>query len=224
MHRSVTETRDYYQLKLGEDFGRDYYYAFSEYCDVWLTWKQYCGLFQHSPERVQLLNKAGSAFFARVQRNFFEFVILGICRITDPAESGKGPKKQNLTIRRFDQFLEVPEHREKFSNLIEIATAETAFARDWRNRHISHCDYQVLTGDSILKEATGVKIKCALRAIFNVFLFVDNEIIRGNLDDDVIDDLDNELVLLKRIYLGVQAFEESLRDGRGVCSTFPEWL
>lgn len=52
-----------YQDSLGDDFGLVYYIARNEWCDLWVTWKQYKNMFGHGIERVDLMNRAGSGFF-----------------------------------------------------------------------------------------------------------------------------------------------------------------
>jgi HAMP domain-containing protein len=51
-------------------------------------------------ERADLLNRFGGIVFGRIQQMMLADVVLGICRLTDPATVPSNPKKQSLSIPR----------------------------------------------------------------------------------------------------------------------------
>jgi len=85
-HRSGPEILLDYQQKLGSQLGEVHYHCQNEWVQAHVTWKQYKSLFSMGQERVDLLNKCGSAFFHRVQWYFGEATLLAICRLTDPLD------------------------------------------------------------------------------------------------------------------------------------------
>ncbi|MCB1470528.1 MAG: hypothetical protein KDK08_26030 [Rhizobiaceae bacterium] len=219
------QLHDEYLQKLGEEFGATYFHARNEWCDLWLTWKQFENLFGHGPERVELLNKAGAAFFYRVDRHFFEAVTLALCRLSDPVKSAG---KSNLTVMRFEQFMDTEDRKTRMSELLEAVKTATEFARDWRNRRISHNDYELKIGTAEpLKDATRDLMNEAISALFQVLGFISAEFLDQHLHNEVIDHLNNEMVMLERLYLGHETWERKMEDflnEHGTPRVLPSWL
>ena len=88
--------------------------------------------------RLDLLNCLSGQFMAMVWRLSWDNLLLRICRLTDPEDSG--PHK-NLTIRRVARFFDSePAKRDELEIKVGAAVASAEFARDWRNRTIGHKD------------------------------------------------------------------------------------
>jgi len=66
---------------------------------MWLryTYREYSALFGSGPETVELLNALAPTFFDVVQQSLAQEMILAICRLLDPAESGK---YENLSMHQ----------------------------------------------------------------------------------------------------------------------------
>jgi hypothetical protein len=105
---------------------------------AWLFWKwdDFVVLYGTSPERLELLNSAAPAFFYQLQGMMWDSILLHICRLTDPA---KQFRKENLTLQRLLDFIDVA-IRADVERLLASAREKCAFARDWRNRRITHTD------------------------------------------------------------------------------------
>jgi YesN/AraC family two-component response regulator len=71
-----------------------------QFCDQCYTiralYKEYSYLYEDNKERLDLLNKTARDFFHNLQVILIERLFLDICKITDPATSGKN---SNLTIK-----------------------------------------------------------------------------------------------------------------------------
>jgi hypothetical protein len=72
-----------------------------------------------------------------IHDSLWDDVLLHICRLLDPPQSGKD--KENLTLRRLPPLVD-PSIRADVERLLTEAQTKTAFARDIRNRHIGHID------------------------------------------------------------------------------------
>ena len=223
--KTAKEVHEEFRNLLGEEFGDAYYHTLNEWCDIWLTWKQFENLFGHGPERVDLMNKAGASFFHRVDRLFFEAVVLAVCRLSDPIKTGN---KANLTVLLFQKFMDTDERRHQMEALLGSVAATTGFARDWRNRRISHNDFDLKTGIAEpLEQATRDLVSGAIGALHEVLAYVRLEFMGANLLNEVLDNPNNEMVMLDRLYLGVASNDqelEELRNGIFHSRERPPWL
>jgi AbiU2 len=213
-----------YKRKLGSEFGEIYYHARNEWCSLWVTWKQYESLFGHGPERVELLNSAGAAFFHQVEWRFFEAVILAVCRLSDKE---KVAGKETLTVKCFAEFMTSDVRKRAIVSLLTQVDSDTEFQRDWRNRRIAHNDLRLALDARVepLKEATREKMKRAIASLHKVFAYVELQFMSTTLSDEVVDHLDNELVTLEVLYFGTQARERALEGNyREETMSFPAWL
>jgi hypothetical protein len=214
-----------YEKKLGKDFGTAYYYARNEWCFISITWKQFQSLFCSNPERVELMNSAGASFFYTVDKLFFEAILLAICRLSDPIKTGK---KSNLTIKLLQKFMSTEAQGNRLTQLLVAVENTTEFARDWRNRYIGHNDFSLMCeGAEPLQTATIAQISEAINAIHQVLNFIENEFMRADLAPEVIDTLNNEMVMLERLYLGEMVHhqhEEEILKGNYKPLDIPRWL
>src|SRR5260221_2506744 len=133
---------------------QDYHYLFGE----------------GSETRVAMLNKAGSSFFSRVQTALEHELMLGLCRATDPTRT---VSKENLTVIRLEPMLKKKSAALGLLVSVRAKRAEkaTKFARDWRNRVLSHNDVELSIGLSSarpLSAATLGKIDHALTTLDEV--------------------------------------------------------
>jgi hypothetical protein len=207
-HRTPEDMRKDYIAALGADFGSIYLHVFNEWCDLKITWKQFKNLFCSGPERVDLMNRCGAEFFYRVDRIFFESVLLALCRLTDPPMTGK---KQNLSVALFAQFMTTDARKQQMGELVGAAIKSTAFARDWRNRRVGHNDYDLLlNGNAPLEKATILLVDASVDCIYQILLYVNKEFRKVELHNGVIDDLNNEMVMLERLYRGDLSFQDEL--------------
>jgi AbiU2 len=224
-HQTTNETHDEYRKQLGLEFGDVFYYSLNEWCDLWCTWSQYENLFGHGSERVALLNKAGAAFFYQVDRHFLEACMLSACRLSDPIETAG---KKNLTVQLFAKFIDTAKRKAEMAQLLDAASASTGFARDWRNRRIAHNDFDLRNGTGKpLEDASRKLMNIAIDKLHKVFAYVATEFMNTHLADTVIAPLNNEVVMLHRLHLGVEQFErdmEALKAGKLELREWPKWL
>ncbi|MCZ4287952.1 hypothetical protein [Hoeflea alexandrii] len=215
-----------YQQALGQEFGRLFYHCISEWVDLSLTWQQYEQLFGHGPERVSMLNEAGAAFFGRVQRHFFDVVVLAICRLSDPVKS-RG--KKNLTVNSFEDYMDTDERRNEMKKLLADIREKTQFHRDWRNRRIGHNDLDLRYGTAKpLESATRNQMNESITAIHQVFFYILGEFEDSHLVEEVIEPLDGPMVTLQLIY-DARTLRAKEQDGpysvlQDRIASYPKWL
>jgi hypothetical protein len=104
---------------------------------AWKPWPPFLvSLFQ--PSRRTGVPKAG--FFADIQELCWHYLIVNICRLTDPPEQGR---HQNLVLSQLPAHLSPLDDAPLIARLNALlAAVETALVplRPWRHKHIAHSD------------------------------------------------------------------------------------
>jgi hypothetical protein len=123
-----------------------------------------CRQLYSNAETVSVLNKTASLFFRVVQSQFFDALILGICRLTDKEKIGT---RKNLSINAIHSLIEDSQLKSEVIALCDQAVSVSNFAREHRNKRISHLDLEHYKsrGSSPLDTATFAKIENSLKAI-----------------------------------------------------------
>jgi hypothetical protein len=222
------ETKADYQHRLGTEFGGIYYSAFCEWAKLRIIWNQYENLFCSGPERIGLLNSTGAIFFLRVQRSFFETVVMGICRLNDPVKSLN--KYYNITVKQFEKFMLTEQRCAKMSILLEAVDRSTVVHRNWRDKRISHNDLDQMLEKVMPLEAVSQKsVNDSIAALHDIFSFIALEFFFGAiLSDNIILSPNNEIFMMETLYKGVAERENeksALRQGKiSQRKTKPAWL
>ena len=79
----------------------------NELVEVHIRWKLYRQLFGTNEVRIQLLNETAPTLFGQLQLLWFDYVVMDICRITDPTET-RG--EENLVISQLRHRLDTLQH------------------------------------------------------------------------------------------------------------------
>jgi hypothetical protein len=160
------EAQRRYAQAMGADLGRLYYLLWNEFAWLYSNWGEYVALFGTKQSRIELINRAAGQFFGLVQETLWDDTLLHLARLTDPPTSG-GKGKENLTIRGLPALIRDEEIRQEVTALVAIATENTEFCRDWRNRYIAHRDLRLAEGEGAepLKPASRALIVDALKSI-----------------------------------------------------------
>ncbi len=147
---------------------------------VWLFWKwdDYVVLFG-TEERLNKLNEAAPAFFYQLQSTLWENILLHMCRMTDPLKS---VGKENLTLERLPSLVETKISADVM-NLLVLAQQKCAFARDWRNRRISHNDLALALNKGAKPLAAGSRK--SVRESLDAIAAVLNRVGRHHGDEEV---------------------------------------
>ena len=141
-----------------------------EWASCELRLQEHRVLFQNR-EDVALLNAiSGGAFLWDVQMIFWDDLMLRLAKLTDPAKGGRGREKRNLTVQLLPEFCRDGSLRDEMQRLVNEAVAATRFAREWRNKRISHTDLKraISPSPDPLAGSSREKAQVALNAIFAV--------------------------------------------------------
>ena len=171
--------------RLGPKLGPVFHALSDDLAWLQVKWAEYRQLFGTSPERIDLLNSAAGLFFRVLQDTLWEDALLHIARLTDAADVGG---RRNLTVRALPALCEDPILRERVSQLVDDAVAVSAFARDWRNRHIGHRDLTLAVDSTAkpLSPASRSDVSAALAALHSVFNEITERMFDSTLADDVV--------------------------------------
>ena len=101
---SPEQVRDRSVAAMPTPLGEIHYALHNEVAWLHLKWKDFRALFGRDQETIDLLNAAAPAFFHALQRMMWEDVLLHLCRLTDPPQSGR---RDNLRRKVPDTFRKV---------------------------------------------------------------------------------------------------------------------
>jgi hypothetical protein len=210
------ELRDEHVSKLGPKLGPVYHALWKDVAWLNVTWHEYHEMFGTTPKRIDLLNSAAGLFFRIVQDLLWEQTLLHLSRLTDPPRS---VGKNNLTLRALPELIDDPVLRSKVAALVDRAVHATNFARDWRNREISHRDLDLALERPAqpLAPSSRNHVSDALTAIHAVLNHISEELLQSSLAPDVITPLTGAVALLNVIRYGIEAKEaraERLQKGQ----------
>ena len=185
--------------KLGSELGTQYNLLYNEIIFISFKFQEYRYLYIESSEsktRISVMNQTASFFFKYFLRDLlWNNILLGISRIIDPPKTGK---KRNITIQNLPSLIEDKDLKKQIEDKIKSIIKETEFCRDWRNRWISHFDYDIqINKDTTepLIDATVGKVKNLLKNISNLLNLIQHEYFKSNIAFDIpISDCSNLLI------------------------------
>ena len=134
---SADEVKNEQITAMGPALGEEFHALYEELFWLCEKWREYQGLFGTSEKRIDLLNEAAPAFFVYLQNTLWEDALLHLSRLTGPPRT---MGRDNLTIRRLPDLITDAGLQQHVAALVDTAVAKSAFAHDWRNRHIAHRD------------------------------------------------------------------------------------
>jgi hypothetical protein len=125
---------------MGAESGKLFHILENELLWLTLQWVDFEELFGTKPTRIDIMNESAPVFFYRIQKVYWEQLLLGFSRLLDPAKTQvKGVYKANCTYAALLRQVNTPDFNDDLKRCIE----KSKFCRDWRNRKIAHMDYEV---------------------------------------------------------------------------------
>ena len=196
---------------MGPDLGGLFYALYVEIAWLHDKWREFSELFGTSAERVEVLNEAAPRFFGFLHDMMWEDILLHISRVSDRPEIGN---RENLTILRLPDLIKDLSLRNEVQLLIDSATRNTLFARDWRNRQIAHRDLDLALGHDSkrLDDANRLTVREAIDAIDNVMYRLHSSYLGDGLSLEVLGGYGDAVDLLVLLEDGLRARRE--RDAR----------
>jgi hypothetical protein len=125
---------------MGAESGKLFHVLENELLWLTLQWVDFEELFGKKSTRIDIMNESAPVFFYRIQKVYWDHLLLGFSRLLDPAEANvKKTKKANCTYPALLKQIALPYFQDGLKNCIN----KSNFCRDWRNRKIAHMDYEV---------------------------------------------------------------------------------
>ena len=174
-----------YQDKLGEKFGTVLHGLGNEWAWGRMRTDEFRQLFS-SAENVGLLNAiSGGGFIWDVQHIFWDDLMLRLCRLTDPPQTGR---KDNLTVQKLPEFCEDIALRREVKHCVNTAIEAADFARPWRNQRISHADLDRATTSNVepLAPATLQQVAAAFDAVHAVLNTISVRLLNEEIGNHVV--------------------------------------
>ena len=176
-----------YQNKLGEEFGLVFHGLWKDWILALMRMQEYIELFSNT-EHVKLLNAiTGGVFLRDIQLIFWDDLMLRVTRLTDPSSTSG---KSNLTVKRLPDFCKDKgaELHTEVSDRVKQASDAAEFARDWRNRSISHRDLALAIEPDAkpLAQASLRQVKTALDEVREVLRAISVPLLKEEIADFVV--------------------------------------
>ena len=186
MNETSETVRQRYQAKLGTEFGAAFRGLEIDWTWALMRVNEFRNLFNRA-EDVALLNAiTGGGFTWDIQHILWDDLLLRVCRLTDPCKSAG---KHNLTVRRLPSFCKEKEPAlcEEVQRRVDTAVEKAEFARDWRNRRISHTDWEkAMLQSEPLAPATLQQVASALDAVHAVLNTISNGLLNAEMANFVV--------------------------------------
>ena len=208
-----------YEDKLGRKFSMVYDRLQNDSASALTKYNELQELFG-TAEQVRLLKAIGGRFFWGIQQMSWSDLMLRLTKLTDPPKSAG---KDNLTIQILPDLCEESSLREEVGGLVQEAVDAAAFARDWRNRHISHSDLAqaIAASPEPLAKANLRKVKAALDAVHAVLNSISVRLLDAGMQNMVVDTAPGASAFLARVGQVVDAVQyiDSVIDPSGAKPT-----
>ena len=125
-----------YMDKLGNEFGAIFHGLQNDWAVGLVRIKEFRKLFDNTTH-IELLEALGGGFFTDIHHILWDDLMLHVTRLTDPRSTAG---KDNLTVQRLPTLCKDQGLHNEVQTLVDVAVDTAEFARDWRNRRISHTD------------------------------------------------------------------------------------
>jgi len=113
--------------------------------ELHVVWQQYRDLYADAGT-IEVLNRTAGLFFKIVQDELWDSMLLGICRMLDPAEQGRGKGlRTNLTLYSLPPLIDDAALKEAVTTACEDAKNLAEFAKNHRDKRIAHQDHGYAT-------------------------------------------------------------------------------
>lgn len=139
---------------------------------TWLRmkWDLFLQLYATSHERIELLNRAASGFFASLQYIMQDDLVLGIARLLDPPRSrGRDNVSLSQLVNLIINEKLAAETSRKLDELRSVATP----LMQRRNRRIAHLDLRTFQNADYLPPAQRLEIEESIRRIEEIMSLIE---------------------------------------------------
>lgn len=151
---------------LGEEFGEIYYFLKGSWLQADIEMQEYRELFTNSAN-IEFMNAIGPKFFRFIQGILFDRIILSICRLTDPAQTGRPQaRKHNLSVNQLLEYKKDFPHYSRLSEFVNLTCELAKPARPLRDKIIAHSDLDRIRSDVPLTGMSLNDIDSVLQSVF----------------------------------------------------------
>ena len=169
-HTPAAQLADKYSKRMPGDLGPQYARLFQHVAWLHANWATFRYLFVSGEDRVGLLNDTASFFFKLVSHALRREIILGICRLTDPATSGRQSNQENLSLEQV--VLEARKASDskladRLTAILERLRELVIPMRKLRHKILAHSDLPTVLGrlPEPLQGVRPIDIQQALKAV-----------------------------------------------------------
>ena len=155
--------------------------AFREQC-IWLRccYNTYSALYESGDDTKKALQDTAAIFFGDLNTILIEYVLLQVCKITDPAEIAG---RKNLTVERVNAGLrDAGQMTDEIARLSDGLLRYRRLVKDSRNKVISHLDEETVLNGFPIGEHTEEEVSAFFENLQGYVDAVGNAVGVGPLD------------------------------------------
>ncbi len=209
--------------QMGEELGTAFHFTWGQFTYFSRIFDQYVSLFS-TAERRQLFDQSGAYFGHLVSETFFETMVLGLSRMLDPAEQGKGGSHKNMTLNHLYELCDAT-LKAKLDNSFKKLKTLSKSIEIVRNKVLAHTERGFATGNTKIVFPHVGELKSIFDEVFMIIKIiyshfgttVGNSATYANLD---------AFVVLRYLYWGQQRVQQmsQVPDSESVHFDIPDWL
>ena len=199
-----------------EEFQRLLTFIKSGLSAIRLKWRIYRALFATNKERVELLNTVSGTTALVIQDALYHEVILHLCRLADPPETGKNT---NNTVSRLCRLVAPSEASDHLNALVNRLKIECEPLRNQRNWFIAHADRDAIFDKQSFGGVSRLQIEASIDQLSALVTYVamaaqDTQFLSAPLNSTAMD----EVNLLRTLYYGRIKIDEIQKEAISLSS------
>lgn len=164
------QTLERYQSVLGSTAGREFYFFKQNFLNAVHMWGVHHAMFETNDQRVDLMNAASGPAAAEIQRALRQSVILALCRLCDPAASGRGGARPNLAVKRIGASLNL--EGADWAACVAEVDACIPDLRRMRDKMLAHNDLATASAQAQISQVDAGKIDGVVNALGDCIDFI----------------------------------------------------
>ena len=185
--KSAEEVLEDYKISMGDDLGTLMYFFWNELNTMWIILSDFKTLYSSKKSYVDLLNKSAPRFFWEYQKMWWQYMTIGILRLT---EQNKRKKKERASMVHLVELITDNELKEQCKKEYEELVEVTKDLKIARHNLYAHYNYnaKIISPATTVEDVSIKAIKQALLQLGKIFNLVLDKYQNATVPWEMVDD------------------------------------